>query len=159
MSRARRTLRARLGITPVVTEPHPLRLERAERLGAVRDDGRTGFTYVFETSGHAPALRPAVDRAAPGATVVMVGLNAVPLPFTTNDVVRRQLTLKGSMIYDHPGDFTAAVAELPRARPGAVIEAQFPLHQAQEAFAGAAERAGKTWISIAGEADGGPWSS
>ncbi len=50
---------ARLGIRPVVTEPHPLRLARAERLGAVRDDGRTGFTYVFETSGHASALRPA----------------------------------------------------------------------------------------------------
>lgn len=138
----------RLGIEPVVTEPHPRRLERAVRLGAAADDGRTGFTYVFETSGHAPALRPAVDRAAPGATVVMVGLNAAHLPFTTDDVVRRQLTLKGSMIYDHPGDFTAAMAELPGVRPGAVVEARFPLARAQEAFAGAAQRAGKTWIGV-----------
>ncbi|MFG3292320.1 zinc-binding dehydrogenase [Streptomyces sp. NPDC048179] len=144
---------ARLGIRPVVTEPHPLRLAHAERIGATPDDGRTGFTYVFETSGHGPALRPAVDRAAPGATVVMIGLNADPLPFTTNDVVRRQLVLRGSMIYDHPGDFTDAIAELALVRPGVVIESRFPLEEAQEAFAGAAGRAGKTWISI-GEAHG-----
>jgi 2-desacetyl-2-hydroxyethyl bacteriochlorophyllide A dehydrogenase len=140
----------RLGIRPVVTEPHPPRLEHAERLGAVPDDGRIGFTHVFETSGHAPALRPVVDRLAPGATVVLVGLNADPLPFTTNDVVRRQLVLRGSMIYDHPGDFTDAITELAAARPGAVIESCFPLEQAQEAFVGASGRAGKTWISIAG---------
>jgi threonine dehydrogenase-like Zn-dependent dehydrogenase len=139
---------ARLGIEPVVAEPHPLRLERAVRLGAVADDGRKGFTYVFETSGYAPALGPAVDRATPGATVVLVGLNADPLPLTTDAVVRRQLVLRGSMIYDHPRDFTAAVAELPEARPGSVIEARFPLTRAQEAFAGAAQRAGKTWISV-----------
>ncbi|QNP68558.1 alcohol dehydrogenase catalytic domain-containing protein [Streptomyces roseirectus] len=139
---------ARLGAVPVVTEPHPRRLERAVGLGAVADDGRTGFTYVFETSGHGPALRPAVDRAAPGATVVLVGLNAEPLPLTTDDVVRRQLTVRGSMIYDHPGDFAGTVTELPAARPGRVIEAGFPLTEAQEAFSGAAARAGKTWIGI-----------
>ncbi|MDX2938710.1 zinc-dependent alcohol dehydrogenase [Streptomyces ipomoeae] len=139
---------SRLGVRPVVTEPHPLRLARAERLGAVRDDGRTGFTYVFETSGHAAALRPAVERAAPGATVVMIGLNSDQLPLTADDVVRRQLVLRGSMIYDHPGDFTAAIAELPDVRPGIVIDSRFPLERAQEAFAGVAERAGKTWISV-----------
>ncbi|WP_449351427.1 zinc-dependent alcohol dehydrogenase [Streptomyces shaanxiensis] len=141
---------SRLGLTPVVSEPHPERLARAVRLGAVADDGRSGFTFVFESSGHAPALRPAVDRADPGATVVLVGLNAERLPLTTDDVVRRQLVLRGSMIYDHPGDFTAALAELPAARPGAVTEARFPLARAQEAFAGAAARAGKTWIDLAG---------
>ncbi|MER6162772.1 alcohol dehydrogenase catalytic domain-containing protein [Streptomyces sp. NPDC001868] len=139
---------SRLGIQPVVTEPHPQRLARAEQLGAVPDDGRTGFTYVFETSGHAPALHPAVVRAAPGATVVLIGLNSDRLPFTTDDVVRRQLVIRGSMIYDHPGDFCTSIAELSQARPGAVIEARFPLHEAQEAFTDAAERAGKTWISI-----------
>ncbi|WP_050370504.1 zinc-dependent alcohol dehydrogenase [Streptomyces acidiscabies] len=139
---------ARLGAVPVVTEPHPLRLEKAVQLGAVADDGRGGFTYVFETSGYAPALRPAIERAAPGATVVLVGLNSEPLPLSTDDVVRRQLVLRGSMIYDHPGDFTAAVAELPTARPGRVIEAGFSLTEAQEAFSGASLRAGKTWIRI-----------
>jgi 2-desacetyl-2-hydroxyethyl bacteriochlorophyllide A dehydrogenase len=144
---------ARLGLRPVVTEPHPQRLARAARLGATPDDGRTGFTFVFETSGHAPALRPAVERAAPGATVVLIGLNPRPLPLTTDDIVRRQLVVRGSMIYDHPGDFTTAIAELAQVRPGVVIESRFPLEQAQEAFAGAAERAGKTWIGIGGNRD------
>ncbi|MFF7265657.1 zinc-binding dehydrogenase [Streptomyces sp. NPDC008159] len=144
---------SRLGIRPVVTEPHPLRVARAEGLGAVRDDGRTGFTLVFETSGHAPALRPAVERCAPGATVVLIGLAAERLPLTVDDVVRRQLVLRGSMIYDHPGDFTTALSELPEARPGLVIDSRFPLEQAQEAFSGATERAGKTWISLTPTAD------
>ncbi|MCI3270657.1 zinc-dependent alcohol dehydrogenase [Streptomyces cylindrosporus] len=139
---------SRLGIEPVVTEPHAQRLARAQQVGAVPDDGRTGFTYVFETSGHAPALHLAAERAAPGATVVLIGLNSHTLPLTTDDVVRRQLVIRGSMIYDHPGDFTSAIHELSEARPGAIIEARFPLEQAQQAFAGAAERAGKTWISI-----------
>ncbi|WP_128374817.1 zinc-dependent alcohol dehydrogenase [Streptomyces cavernae] len=140
---------ARLGARPLVVEPHPPRAARARRLGALPDDGRTGFTRIFETSGHAPALGPALDRAAPGATVVLIGLNSDPLPLTVEDVVRRQLVVRGSMIYDHPRDFTEAVAELHRSRPGAVIEARYPLTQAQQAFAGAGERAGKTWISIA----------
>jgi alcohol dehydrogenase/L-iditol 2-dehydrogenase len=139
---------ARLGTRPVVAEPHPLRLARAERLGAVADDGRSGFGYVFETSGHAPALRPAVDRAAPGAHLILIGLSPDHLPLTVDDLVRPQLTLRGSMIYDHPGDFAGAIAELDAARPGTVVDARYPLEDAQRAFAGAAERAGKTWISI-----------
>jgi alcohol dehydrogenase/L-iditol 2-dehydrogenase len=141
---------ARLGARPVVVEPHPRRAARAQRLGALADDGRSGFTFVFETSGHAPALRPALDRAAPGATVVLVGLSSAPLPLTVDDVVRRQFVIKGSMIYDHPRDFADAMAELDSARPGRAVECRYPLEQAQEAFAGAGRRAGKTWISVGG---------
>ncbi|MEV5439925.1 alcohol dehydrogenase catalytic domain-containing protein [Streptomyces sp. NPDC052682] len=138
----------RLGVRPVVTEPHPLRAARARQLGALADDGRTGFTCVFETSGHAAALRPALDRAAPGATVMLIGLNTDALPLSTDELVRRQLTIRGSMIYDHPRDFTEALAELGRARPGTVIDSCYRLEEAQQAFEGAAARAGKTWISI-----------
>ncbi|MFE6617998.1 hypothetical protein [Streptomyces sp. NPDC057740] len=89
------------------------------------------------------AARLAVHEQAVGATVLLIGLNPHQLSLTTDDVVRRQLTLRGTMIYDHPGDFAAATAELPDARPGAVIEARFPLDRAQQAFTGAAERAGR----------------
>jgi alcohol dehydrogenase/L-iditol 2-dehydrogenase len=110
-------------------------------------------TYVFETSGHAPALRAAVERSAPGATAVLIGLSGAELPFTVEEVVRKQLVLRGSLIYDHPGDFAAAIADLQRAafRPSTVIDAAFPLQAAQDAFAGARDRAGKTWIRIADE--------
>ena len=140
-----------LGIKPAVTEPHPQRLARAEQIGAtIAADSDGDYTYLFETSGHAPALRSAVRRAAPGATAVLIGLSAADLPLTIEEVVRRQLVLRGSLIYDHPGDFGAAIADLEQAafRPSAVIDAGFPLEAAQEAFAGARERAGKTWIRI-----------
>jgi len=143
-----------LGIKPAVTEPHPQRLARAQEIGATVASGTdSGYTYVFETSGHAPALRAAVERSAPGATAVLIGLSGADLPFTVEEVVRKQLVLRGSLIYDHPDDFAAAIADLQRAafRPSTVIDAAFPLHAAQDAFAGARDRAGKTWIRIADE--------
>lgn len=140
-----------IGVRPAVVEPHPPRLARAVELGArAAAEGEGGFGYVFESSGAEAALRAALERTAPGATFVLVGLGADPLPLTLNQLVRAQLTLRGSLIYDHPGDFTAALADIASGavRPGASIDARFPLERAQEAFAGARERAGKTWISL-----------
>lgn len=140
-----------IGVLPAVVEPHPARLARAVELGArAAAEGEGGFGYVFESSGAQAALRAALERTVPGATFVLVGLGADPLPLTLNQLVRAQLTLRGSLIYDHPGDFTAALADIASGtvRPGASIEASFPLERAQEAFAGARERAGKTWISL-----------
>ncbi|MEU5101457.1 MULTISPECIES: alcohol dehydrogenase catalytic domain-containing protein [unclassified Streptomyces] len=146
-----------IGVRPAVVEPHPRRLAHAEVLGArAADDGEGGFTYVFESSGVAAALGAALERTVPGATAVLVGLGSAGLPLSVNQLVRSQLTLRGSLIYDHPGDFTAALADITSGavRPGAAIDARFPLEDAQEAFAGARERAGKTWISLDPE-DGG----
>ncbi|MET7687669.1 hypothetical protein ABZT06_06720 [Streptomyces sp. NPDC005483] len=55
------------------------------------------------------------------------------------------------MIYAPPGDLTAGMTEPPDARPRAVIKARLPLVRAQEASAGAAGHAGRTWIDLGSE--------
>ena len=136
------------GISPYVLEPHAGRRELAVSLGARAaraDDG--GFEVVFETSGAESALTEAVSRAAPGATVVLIGLGGEATRINTGLVVRRQLTLQGSLIYDHPGDFAATIAT-PVRSPGRVLRAAYPLERASEAFRAASEAPGKTWIRL-----------
>jgi threonine dehydrogenase-like Zn-dependent dehydrogenase len=137
------------GITPYVLEPREGRRELAVSLGArAAEPDDTGFEIVFETSGAAAALTEAVTRAAPGATVVLIGLGGAATEVNTGLVVRHQLTLRGSLIYDHPGDF-AAVITSPVHAPGRVLRASYPLEQASEAFRAASEVPGKTWIRLA----------
>jgi threonine dehydrogenase-like Zn-dependent dehydrogenase len=135
------------GITPYVLEPHDGRRQLAVELGAVEAQaGDAGFTTVFETSGAPPALSEATKRAARGATVVLIGLGA-EARIDTGLVVRRQLTLRGSMIYDHPADFAAALTSaIPS--PGLVLRACYPLGEAEAAMRSARDAPGKTWIQV-----------
>lgn len=134
-----------LGITPSVIEPHAGRRQLAAELGALpAGPGEAGFGVVFETSGTAAALADAVERAATGGTVVLIGLSSELAPLATETVVRRQLRIQGSLTYDHPDDF-AAVLKL-GLHPGRVLRACYPLTEAEQAFRAAREVPGKTWI-------------
>lgn len=140
---------AAYGITPYVLEPHDGRRELAVSLGAraARADA-TDFEIVFETSGAEAALTQAVSRAAPGATVVLIGLGSEAPQINTGLVVRHQLILRGSLIYDHPGDFATTLGSaIPS--PGRVLRASYLLEQVSEAFRAAREVPGKTWIRLA----------
>ena len=139
------------GIEPYVLEPHQGRRRLAAELGAREaHPGEGGFTTVFETSGAQTALAEATTRAARGATVMLIGLDGHDIEIDTALVVRRQLVLRGSMIYDHPGDFAATLASaIPS--PGRVLRACYPLADAEAALRAAAEAPGKTWIRVSGE--------
>jgi len=136
------------GRSPAVLDPHPGRRALATELGA-RPAGPddNGFGLVFETSGAPEALTEAVDRAARGGLIVLIGQNSQPVPLLTQRVVQRQLTLMGSLIYDHPGDF-AGVTAGPARRAGRVLRACYPMAEAEAAFRAAAEVPGKTWIRV-----------
>jgi alcohol dehydrogenase/L-iditol 2-dehydrogenase len=140
------------GAAPVVVEPHPGRMALAQRLGAApagADPAET-FRFVFEAAGVAGAVQTALDRAGPGATVTLVGLSRTPLPLTASALVRRQLTLRGSLIYDHPADFPDTIAALARRKldPARVVQPGFPPERAAEAFAGAFQVPGKAWLDL-----------
>lgn len=142
---------ARHGISPSVIEPHPGRLALAIELGARPCPAEeSDFAFVVETSGVPAALTDAVERTAPGAKVVLIGQSARPAALVTQTLVQRQLTLQGSLIYDHPTDFPLTLAGLgPRLAPSQVLQACYGLSGAEEAFASAAQVAGKTWIRVA----------
>ena len=137
------------GITPYVLEPHEGRRRLAVELGAREAHaGDRGFRTVFETSGAESALTDATSRAARGATVVLIGLGR-GARVDTSLVVRHQLMLRGSMIYDHPGDFAATLTSaIPS--PGRVLRACYPFTEAKAALRAAREVPGKTWIRVSG---------
>jgi alcohol dehydrogenase/L-iditol 2-dehydrogenase len=140
------------GAAPAVIEPHPGRRDLALRLGAraLGADSEETFPYVFEAAGVPEAVRTALQRAAPAATVTMVGLSQAPLPTTTYELVRRQLTLRGSLIYDHPVDFPDTIEAIATGHlePAKVTHPGYPPDQVAAVLADSIQLPGKAWLDL-----------
>jgi threonine dehydrogenase-like Zn-dependent dehydrogenase len=106
-------LRAR-GARVFVVARTPARLPLARQLGAdavhAVGDGpldqaarhfseREGVDLVVETAGTPEAVTHALDLVRPGGRVVLTGLPHEPTPVAFFSVVRREVTIIGSMIY------------------------------------------------------------
>ena len=71
---------------------------------------------VVDPSAHSEANNSAVAHSAPGATILVLGLDDRPLGLTARTLVRRQLELRGSLTYDHPVDFGTSIELLSSAK-------------------------------------------
>jgi (R,R)-butanediol dehydrogenase / meso-butanediol dehydrogenase / diacetyl reductase len=102
----------------LVIEPTPWRRESAGQLGflvaasdedepALRQLGGTAGT-IFDCSGHPGALGSAINLAAPGGRVIVVGLTASPSSIHSSMLVGKALHILGSLAYSNL-DFTAAI--------------------------------------------------
>jgi L-iditol 2-dehydrogenase len=102
---------------------------------AQRFSGREGVDVVIETAGAAEAAAHALELVRPGGRIVLTGLPHGPTPVAFFGVVRREVTLMGSMIYqDEFAEAMRLVAQgAVRARP--LITHRFPLDAIDEAFA------------------------
>jgi alcohol dehydrogenase/L-iditol 2-dehydrogenase len=91
-----------------------------------------------------------VDRVADGGGLIVVEQSSRPARLSTFTLVQRRLTLRGRLIYDHPGDFARTLALLRDhdLRPGRVLRARFEFADAPAAFAQASDVPGKSWISL-----------
>ncbi|MFJ5306900.1 zinc-binding dehydrogenase [Streptomyces sp. NPDC088350] len=140
------------GVTVFVQEPNEARLDRACSLGAtVLPPDRDGLPYLFEASGAPGVAEEGLRRLAVQGTAVLIGMNTAPLGVSTRDLVARQITLIGSMIYDHPVDFAQTLRALEsRTTPrlGAVVSDGYALQDVQQAFAAASTAAGKVWVDL-----------
>jgi alcohol dehydrogenase/L-iditol 2-dehydrogenase len=139
------------GAVPYVTDPHEGREVLAEKLGALRAElGQENYPFVFETAGRPAAFETAISSVASTGTVTLIGLSHEPVQLLTSDVVRRGLTIVGSIIYDHPRDFADtrdAVGALDLHPEHAVGVGIAPEH-ADAAFAEARSTVGKSWIDL-----------
>ncbi|MCI0547969.1 MAG: alcohol dehydrogenase catalytic domain-containing protein [Candidatus Rokubacteria bacterium] len=141
-------LKAR-GLRVLAVGRSPRRVALAEELGAdavasaaagapsaeaQRFSRREGVDLVIETAGTADAVGQAAALARPGGRVVLTGLPHAPSSVDFFSVVRREITLVGSMIYQD--EFPRAVELL---ATGAVNGARllthrFPLAGIEDAF-------------------------
>jgi 2-desacetyl-2-hydroxyethyl bacteriochlorophyllide A dehydrogenase len=65
------------------------------------------FSTLYDTSGVADAFSNIVAIAAPGGNIVLTGLPHQEFPLLTSTIVRKELTIRGSMIYTD--EFPAAL--------------------------------------------------
>jgi alcohol dehydrogenase/L-iditol 2-dehydrogenase len=140
------------GAQPYVMDPHPGRLELACKLGARRAEEHDGDTFplVFETAGVAAVWEAAFNAVARTGTLVVIGFNDKPVELTTMDLVQRQITVVGQLIYDHPVDFQATLAAVTAGQltPEQTVQATFPVGETAAALASVREIAGKSWIDL-----------
>lgn len=115
-------------------------VEGALDQAACRFSGREGVDLVVETAGTAEAVNQALEAVRPGGRVVLTGLPHEPTPVRFFSVVRREVTIRGSMIYQD--EFGRAlgllVAGAVRARP--LLTHRFALERIREAFAAHADQ-------------------
>jgi len=141
------------GIEVHVLDVNEARLAFAARLGARVDSGERQFDLVVDTVGSPAAHETAVARSSPGATILVLGLDDRPLGLTARTLVRRQLTLRGSLTYDHPIDFRHTIDLVASAQldPGRIVGHEFALDDVQRAFDDAPHLPGKTWVRVAAD--------
>jgi 2-desacetyl-2-hydroxyethyl bacteriochlorophyllide A dehydrogenase len=108
---------------------------------ARRFSGREGVDLVVETAGTAEAVAHALELVRPGGRVVLTGLPHEPTPVRFFTVVRREVTILGSMIYqdEFPEALRLVAAGQVRTRP--LLSHRFRLDAIAEAFAAHADPA------------------
>ena len=137
-----------------VRDVNPDRVAFAMRLGATAaalDDDERRFDLVVDTVGSPGTADVALGSLEVGGTLLLLGLDNHPWEVTAQTIVRRQAVVRGSLTYDHPADFEAAIRIVADEGfgPGRIVSDEYPLADAQAAFDHSPSAAGKTWIRIA----------
>ncbi|HEY7538536.1 MAG TPA: alcohol dehydrogenase catalytic domain-containing protein [Methylomirabilota bacterium] len=102
---------------------------------ARRFSGREGVDLVVETAGTAEAVTHALALVRPGGRVVLTGLPHEPTSVSFFSVVRREVTLTGSMIYQDEFPEALRLVERGTVRTAPLITHRFSLDRIGEAFA------------------------
>lgn len=140
-----------LEITPWVVDLCPDRVGLAVEHGArPLPNGAWSVDHLFDTTGSPEALAAQIEHLRPGGTVTVVGESHHPMRISSFQLVQRQLTLKGSFIYDHPHDFAHALDLISHGavQPGAVLRPASSITDAAEILADLHNAAGKPWIDL-----------
>ena len=107
--------------------------------GALEDagrgfSGREGLDLVVETAGTAEAVAHALELVRPGGRVVLTGLPHAPTTVSFFSVVRREVTIIGSMIYQDEFPEALRLVTGGTVRTAPLITHRFPLDRIDEAF-------------------------
>jgi L-iditol 2-dehydrogenase len=96
--------------------------------------GREGVDCVIETAGTPDAVNRALELVRPGGRVVLTGLPHAPTPVSFFSVVRREVTITGSMIYQEEFAEAMRLIASGRVRTAPLITHRVPLAEIGRAF-------------------------
>lgn len=97
--------------------------------------GREGVDCVIETAGTPEAVNHALELVRPGGRVVLTGLPHAPTPVGFFSVVRREVTITGSMIYQDEFAEAMRLVATGQVRTAPLITHRFALEEIGRAFA------------------------
>jgi L-iditol 2-dehydrogenase len=97
--------------------------------------GREGVDLVIETAGTPEAVSHALALARPGGRVVLTGLPHASTPVEFFSVVRREITLTGSMIYQDEFAEALALVQSGRVQTRPLVTHRFALEAVDAAMA------------------------
>lgn len=118
------------GIKVYVGELNATLLAKAISMGALTGDWKAvDIRVAFECTGSAAATTALCADVPRGASVVLLGLSEKSASFTPLDLVRRGISIRGSLIYDHPADFQQVIQAIVAGEihPGQIISKYIPL--------------------------------
>jgi L-idonate 5-dehydrogenase len=107
------------------------------------------FDVAYEVSGSFAALKACVAAANRGATIVQVGtLPHEPLPFVVNEIMTKELDLKGAFRWGIEFDWAVEYLSSRRVDVRPLLSGQFSLTDAVKAFELAKDKTRSTKVQV-----------
>jgi len=107
------------------------------------------FDVAYEVSGSFAALKTCVAAVKRGGVVVQVGtLPHEPLPFVVNDVMAKELDLRGAFRWGIEFDWAVRYLSTRRVDVRPLLSGQYPLADAVAAFHAAADKNRSTKVQL-----------
>jgi L-idonate 5-dehydrogenase len=145
---------SRIAVSDVLDRP----LEQARIAGAdvtlhAQRDGdalaRPQFDVAYEVSGNFNALKTCMAAVERGGVVVQVGtLPHEPLPFVVNEIMARELDLRGAFRWGIEFDWAVGYLSSRRVDVRPLLSGQYPLQDAVAAFHAAADKSRSTKVQV-----------
>ena len=145
---------ARITVSDILDRP----LAQAKIVGADatlhagRDAGaltRPQFDVAYEVSGSIKALTTCVAAVRRGGTIVQVGtLPPEPLPFVVNELMAKELDLRGAFRWGIEFDWAVDYLSSRRVDVRPLLSGQYPLTDAVDAFHAAADKNRSTKVQL-----------
>jgi L-idonate 5-dehydrogenase len=120
---------------------------RADREG--ERFGVPQFDVCYEVSGSFAALKSCVSAVKKGGVVVQAGtLPHEPLPFTVNEIMAKEIDLRGVFRWGIEFDWAVDYLSSRRVDVRPLLSGQYPLKDAVSAFAAAADKTRNTKVQV-----------
>lgn len=115
------------------------RLQLAMDMGAkstvrgefLKESALDGYDVIFETSGAPAALELSVGLAAPAGSIVLLGIPGQNHPIPADTIVRKGLSIKGSMIYTNEIPDCLTLLDNGLINTGPLVSGIIPLEELQ----------------------------
>lgn len=107
------------------------------------------YDVAFEVSGSFAALKACVAAAKRGGTIVQVGtIPHEPMPFVVNEIMAKELDLKGAFRWGIEFDWAVDYLSSRRVDVKPLLSGQFPLQEAVRAFELAKDKTKSTKVQV-----------